>query len=125
MLDPVLAQYLWHERNRKLTLDAERERQLRDGRQLSLTVSQRLRIWSGDTLIGFGYRLKRHTLLEDANAVGRPARWTSTATRAETGGIRPYTLIYSQALTVGAGRGAGVMLLSLTWLPAQQISARS
>lgn len=124
MLDPVLAQHLWHERDRKLALKAELERRRNMGRRPTLSISRRCLVWGGDALIAIGYHLKRGATDAEGTATSLPATWTPLA---HTGSLlvnRPYTLIYGQQLSAGAGRGAGTLIWSLTWLPANPTSAR-
>ena len=120
MVDPILAKYLWQERDHELTVRAERERQIREGRPQTTRASQRLRIASGEALISLGYWLKsQNTHSDDRTPAIAPAVATLNPRR-DLDSASPYTFIYySHMLPAGPGRGGGLMLLSLTWLPIQ------
>lgn len=120
MLDPVLAEQLWRERDRKLTRMAERERQLRDGQLPPARLRDRMRMATGLALLALGSRLTNQAAPLDTRALRRSRRWALDHAGALPQTSRAYTLIYSQSLAMGAGRNAGVMLLSLTWLPTGQ-----
>jgi hypothetical protein len=120
MLDPVLAQQLWRERDRDLTRRAERERQLRDGQLPPMRLRDRMRMATGLALLTLGSRLTNQAAPLDTRALRQSRRWALDRAGALPRNSRAYTLIYSQSLTMGSGRNAGVMLLSLTWLPASQ-----
>jgi hypothetical protein len=120
MLDPVLAQQLWRERDRDLTRRAERERQLRDGQLPLMRLRDRMRLATGLALLALGSRLTNQAAPLDTRALRQSRRWALDRAGALPRNSRAYTLIYSQSLTMGSGRNAGVMLLSLTWLPASQ-----
>lgn len=120
MLDPVLAQQLWRERDRDLTRRAERERQLRDGQPPLMRLHDRMRLATGLALLALGSRLTNQAAPLDTRALRQSRRWALDRAGALPRNSRAYTLIYSQSLMMGSGRSAGVMLLSLTWLPASQ-----
>lgn len=120
MLDPVLAEQLWRERDRNLARRAERARQLRDGQLPPTRLRDRMRMASGLALLALGSRLTNQAAPLDTRALRPSRRWAVDHASALPQTSRAYTLIYSQSLTMGAGRNAGVMLLSLTWIPASQ-----
>lgn len=124
MVDPILAQYLWHERDHDLTVRAERERQMREGRPAAPGATRRLRTLSGEALISLGYWLKSQDADADTRALRPTPGWTTPASASDVDA--PYTFIYySHLLPASPGRGGGLMLLSLTWLPIQPAPARS
>lgn len=126
MVDPILARYLWQERDHDLTVRAERERQFREGRPQTPSASQRLRTVSGEALISLGYWLKSHDTHDTDNRALAPASaLASLSPRHELDSASPYSFIYySRMLPAGPGRGGGLMLLSLTWLPIQPAPAQ-
>ena len=120
MMDLILAQHLWHERDRRLTLRAERERLIRDGRPPAPSASHRLRAIGGATLISLGYWLQPRDARSSDQALSPMSNWTATAPSRDMDVNAPYTFIYySQMTPAGVGRSGGLMLLSLTWLPMQ------
>ena len=123
MVDLILAEYRWHERDHELAVRAERERQIREGRQPAPTIAHSLRALSGEALIALGYWLKPH----DARFTSRVmTTWPATPPSGDTDRATPYTFIYySQLMPAGAGRGSGLMLFTVTWLPVQSLPARS
>lgn len=126
MVDLILAHYLWHERDRELTLRAERERLMREGRQPAPSVGQTLRTLSGEALISLGYWLKSNDARSNSRAISLMPGWAAAATSSDMDGATPRTFIYySQLMPAGAGRSSGLMLFSVTWLPVQTAPARS
>lgn len=126
MVDLILAHYLWHERDRELTLRAERARLIREGRPPAPSVGQILRTLSGEALISLGYWLKPHDARSNGRAMIPMSNWAAAVPAVDRDGAMPYTFIYYSQLTpAGAGRGNGLMLFSVTWLPVQSAPARS
>ncbi|MGH2484802.1 MAG: hypothetical protein ACRDHE_02200, partial [Ktedonobacterales bacterium] len=68
MLDPILAQHIWRERDRNLSRMAERQRQLRDGQLPPPRLRDRMRLATGLALLALGSRLTNQAAPLDARA---------------------------------------------------------
>jgi hypothetical protein len=102
---------------------AERERQLRAGQPPMARLRDRMRLATGLALLALGSRLTNQAVPLDTRTLRQSRQWALGRAGALPQNSRAYTLIYSQSLAMGSGRNAGVMLLSLTWLPTSQIAS--